>query len=232
MDAAPPGPAPLCARLRALALPRGEEAVHGARGVRLTQRGELSAAPGARWIRFTAEQTIDASRSAFRWVATVKAGGVRALTATDAYEDGHGSLVLRAGGLVPVARSEGPEADRGELQRYLGEVVLCPPALVLHPSLEWSAIGPDSARLRDRADPTGATVDLSLDEARGAVTCRADRPRVVGRRAVTTPWLALCDQPREWDGLRIPTRIEVRWLLPEGPFTYFRAEVTSLELLR
>lgn len=235
MDAAPsPEAAALLARLRAFAMPRGEESLRGARGVRLTQRGELipSPAPGARRIRFTAEQTLDALRSGFRWVAAVKVGPLRLLTATDAYEDGRGSLVLRAGGILPVSRGEGPDFDRGELQRYLAEVVFCPPALVLHPSLEWSALGPDTARLRDRADPSGATVDLTLDEARGAFTCRADRPRAVGKGTVTTPWLAVSDQPRGWSGLRIPTRIEVRWELPEGPFTYFRAEVTSLELLR
>ncbi len=41
MDAAPsPEAAALLARLRAFALPRGEESLRGARGVRLTQRGE------------------------------------------------------------------------------------------------------------------------------------------------------------------------------------------------
>ncbi|BDG02151.1 DUF6920 family protein [Anaeromyxobacter oryzae] len=219
-------------RFRAFALPRGPDVVASARGVRLSQRGELVLSPGARPIRFTAEQTIDALRSAFRWVATVRLGPLTLMTATDAYEDGRGSLVVRALGLVPVMKGAGADFDRGELQRYLGEVPCCPPALVLHPTLEWSAIGADTARLRDRADPGGATVDLALDEARGAVTCRADRPRAVGKGTVTTPWEAVSDVPHEWSGMRVPTRIEVAWQLPEGRFTYFRAEITALEVVR
>ena len=33
-------------------------------------------------------------------------------------------------------------------------------------------------------------------------------------------------------GLRVPRRAEVAWELPEGPFTYWRAEVTALEVVR
>jgi hypothetical protein len=227
-----PGSAALADPFRAFALPRGEAAVAGARGVRLTQTGVMIPSPGGRPIPFTAEQTIDAFRSAFRWVAAVRLGPVRLMTATDAYEDGHGSLVVRAFGLVPVMRGEGPDFDRGELQRYLGEAVFCPPALLMHPTLEWTAAGRGAVRLGDRADPTGATVDLTLDAAGGVVTCRADRPRAVGKRTVMTPWVAVSDEPREWSGMRIPTRVVVTWELPEGPYTYFRGEVTSLELVR
>jgi hypothetical protein len=31
-------------------------------------------------------------------------------------------------------------------------------------------------------------------------------------------------------GVRIPTRAEVRWELADGPFTYWRGRITSLEL--
>ena len=31
--------------------------------------------------------------------------------------------------------------------------------------------------------------------------------------------------------VRLPTRGEVRWILPDGPYTYWRGEITSLEPL-
>ncbi len=31
-------------------------------------------------------------------------------------------------------------------------------------------------------------------------------------------------------GLRVPTRAEVRWELPEGPFTYWLGRITSLDV--
>ena len=89
---------PLLQRLRAFSLPGGEAAVRGWRGVALALRGEIRASPDARWMRFTAAQTIEATRSGFRWNARMHAGafGVVALTVTDAFEHGHGWMARAA----------------------------------------------------------------------------------------------------------------------------------------
>jgi hypothetical protein len=36
----------------------------------------------------------------------------------------------------------------------------------------------------------------------------------------------------EWEGLRVPSRNEVTWHLPERPFVYYRGEITSLVVQR
>jgi hypothetical protein len=105
--------------------------------------------------------------------------------------------------------------------------------MILHNrSLEWTAAGPDTLRVRDRDDPTGATVDLEMDAEGRPLACRAVRPRMAGKRIVPTPWSGVAAEFREWEGLRVASRLEVQWDLPEGSFTYFRAEVTSFALLR
>ena len=41
--------------------------------------------------------------------------------------------------------------------------------------------------------------------------------------------LQALERSRAWrDGMRVPTRGEVAWLLPEGPKPYWRGEVTAL----
>jgi uncharacterized protein DUF6544 len=221
-------------RLRAFALPGGETALHGVRGVKLILRGEIRSSPTARWMRFTAEQTIEATRSAFRWDARLHVGPFHAvaLAVTDAYESGHGWMVVRAGGVLRLARSEGPDVDKGELQRYLAEIVACPPALALHPSLEWTEIGPSTLRVKDRAEDAGVVVDFEIGSDGRPLSCRADRPRAVGKQAVVTPWSGTFAEPREWEGLRVPTRLEAAWHLEDGPFTYVREETTSLTVQR
>ncbi len=214
--------------LSAFGLPGGEEAARRLRGVRITERGELRSAPGAPWTPFTSEQTIDAVRSGFCWEAHIRSGRINTLVVTDAYVEGRGRLVAKLGGLIPVANFHGPEFDKGEIQRYLASIVQCPPILLLHSSLEWTAIGPRTLRVRDLADPTGAIVDLDLGEDGRPLGCRADRPRLVGKRTILTPWSASCSEPREWEGLRVPSRNEVTWHLPGQSFVYFRGEITSL----
>jgi hypothetical protein len=44
------------------------------------------------------------------------------------------------------------------------------------------------------------------------------------------PWVGEFHDYRKLGGALIPTRGEVRWELPEGPFTYWRGTITSFEL--
>lgn len=219
-------------RLRSFSLPGGEDAARLVRGIRTTERGEIRSGPRARWIPFTAEQTMDATRSGFCWEARLRTGPLRLLAVTDAYEGKHGRAAVRLGGVVPVATGAGPDYDKGELQRYLAQIPSCPPILFNHPSLDWVKVGPRTLRVRDRDDPTGATVDLEIGEDGRPLGVHADRPRAIGKHAVLTPWSGTCDDPKEWDGIRVPTRLAAAWYLPEGEFIYFRAEIASLVVLR
>ena len=45
---------------------------------------------------------------------------------------------------------------------------------------------------------------------------------------VLTPWAVRCREYFDVDGVRIPRHCEVEWLLPEGPLTYWRGEVTRV----
>jgi hypothetical protein len=222
----------LLARLRSFCFPGGEEAARRIRALRTAEKGEMRMSPQARWIPFTAEQFTDARRSSFRWDARLDPGKIASPMVTDAYEEGHGRLVVKLGGVLPVKKITGPDADKGELQRYLSSIAFCPPILLNHSSLDCAAVGPLTLRLRDRDDPTGAAIDIDIDDDGRPLGCRADRPRTVGKKAVPTPWFATCTEFHEWEGLRVPTRLEVSWHFPEDRFVYFRAEITSFVAIR
>lgn len=219
--------APLLERLRGFCLPGGEEAVNSVRAIRLKERGEMRTAPGAKWTSFEAEEFIDAERSVFCWEARFKG-----MSVTDAYENGHGRLVLKLGGVIPVKKMTGRDVDRGELQRYLGSVGICPPMLVRHGSLVWDAVGPSTLRMSDREDPMETSVDLHLGVDGSPVASRAERPRVLGKQVVLTPWSGVATDFHEREGMRLATRMEALWHPPEGEFVYYRAEVTSSEIVR
>jgi len=222
----------LLARLRAFCFPGGEDAARRIRAVRTAEKGEMRMSPEARWIPFTAEQWVDATRSSFRWDARLDPGKLVSPVVTDAYEEGHGRLVVKLGGVLPVQKVAGPDADTGELQRYFASIMFCPPILLNHPSLEWTTVGPLTLRVRDREDPTGATVDIDIGEDGRPLTCRADRPRMVGKKAILTPWSGASLAFQEWEGLRVVSKLEVSWQFLEGPFIYFRGEITSLAAVR
>lgn len=73
---------------------------------------------------------------------------------------------------------------------------------------------------------------LDFDAAGDIVgTFASARPHPEGKTIVPRPWVGVFADYDLVGGIRIPTRGGVRWLLPEGPFTYWRGEITSLELL-
>ena len=99
-------------------------------------------------MSFTAELTFQTQFRQFRWEA--RTSGV---VITDAYENGHGIAMSRLAGLLTLKKASRGLLDRGEVQRYLSSLMLCPAALVNHASLEWTAVADSVLRVRDNGRP-------------------------------------------------------------------------------
>lgn len=87
---------------------------------------------------------------------------------------GTADTVKVAGGLT------GQEVHKGELQRYLASMVLCPTMLLNHSPLECRAVGPSTLRLYDQLDPE-IFVELDVSEQR----CPAHVVRMVHALSVS-----------------------------------------------
>lgn len=193
----------------------------------LRQRCAMRFKPGDAWRPLAAEQVITVGKPGFVWRATAQMAPLISARVVDAYVDGDGLLEARLFGSLPVARASGPEADRGELMRYLAELPWAPPAMVHNPSLQWRQL--DDEVVEVAAPCAGGTARVRLLFADGEVVgCEADeRPYTAGKVTVGRPW-----QGRFWDyeergGYRIPLHGEVSWVLDDGPFTYWRGEIVD-----
>jgi hypothetical protein len=207
--------------VRGFCFPGGEDAARRVKSIRITERGEMQTAPQARAIAFTAKMEIDARTSRIRWEARFR-GGLGFFNVIDAYEDGRGSLTIRAG-VLPVKKMAGPDFDRGELQRYLASFAMCPPMLLNNRSLVWTPLETGGMRVSEGA----AAIDLEFDDRGCPVGFHGERPRGVGSSTILTPWSGRAGDFRDWDGIRVAGSTEAFWQLPEGPFRYYRSEITS-----
>jgi hypothetical protein len=151
---------------------------------------------------------------------------------TDACDERHGWSVAKAAGILPVARVEGPEMDRAQIQRYLADLGRCPAALLLHPTLEAASAGGRWLRIRDSAGPAAAEVELEMGPDGGAIAMRAVRPGLHGRKFIERPWTGRMGAPLEWEGLRMPTTMEASWTFPEGEFVAFRGRCAVIRAER
>jgi hypothetical protein len=189
----------------------------------------MRASPGAAWQRHTSEQTIGVHEPGFIWLARVRLAPLMHALILDAYVDGEGLLEVRLLGSVRLARATGPQVSRGELMRYLAELVWAPHAMLHNPHLRWREIDMNTVEVSAASTDGLARVRLVFEDGDIARIEADDRPRAVGRGTVPTGWRGRFFDYREMGGCRIPTQAEVSWLLVDGPFICWRGEITEFE---
>jgi hypothetical protein len=135
---------------------------------------------------------------------------------------------VRLWGIFPIVHVSGEQVARSEAMRYLAELVWAPQAIVANHALEWLVVDESTVQVATLVGRERVAVLLHFDEVGDIVAMSAAaRPRTVGKQIVDTPWHGVFGEYREFAGTRLPTTGEVSWLLPEGPFTYFRGRLTG-----
>jgi hypothetical protein len=215
-------------RIRRFAMPEGDVAP---REIRFIQEGEMRLSRDAPWRPFRAEQRMSGEAIDFRWRAWWRMAPFTPFRVTDAFESGAGRLSVSAFGVLPVARGRGLDFDRGEVQRALAELPWRPFAFGRLPHVTWEsrdgrtlAVIYDDGRVR-------ASAELEVDREGRVTGGSAVRPRLVGKTSVKTFWRGAFGEWRRFGRVRIPTAGEVAWILPEGPFTYWRGRIISFPAL-
>lgn len=182
--------------------------------------------PG-RWASFHAEQWFEATRCAFCWHARVKMMPLVTAVVEDAYEDGHGRLEAKLFGAIPLMKAErGVELDRGELQRYLGELPWNPMAILHNPNLSFASGPGDAERVWAHGDPE-THLDCRFDASGDLVEVTTSTRMRTG--VGVQPWSARFLAYGERDSVRVPVEAEVSWDPPSGREVYWRGRVLAFE---
>ncbi len=190
-------------RYFAFAVPAGAAPV---RCMRQEQRGAVRAAPGARWLPYTARLYATADPPGFVWHARAGPSRWAGVEVLDRYRLGVGETRVRLLGVVPLARTSGPEAGASALVRWLGEAATIPTALLPGPHLAWEPVDAASARAVLRVHGHAVSAVFTFDEAGQRLRIDSDdRYRDVGGRPVRTPWTGYFHRFTEVSGFRVPT---------------------------
>lgn len=185
---------------------------------------------GQRWLPFSSRQRVQTRRPGFVWAARMPLLPGLAVHVHDAYIAGEGVLHPSLAGLLSLAeqRSAGDFA-RDELMRFLAEAPWYPTALLPSQGVRWEAIDAHSARatLVDGPHTVSLVFVFGADGMVEAVRAQA-RGRSLGGRLVPTPWEGRWSDYETRCGMRVPTRGEVAWLLPEGRKPYWRGRLLEM----
>jgi hypothetical protein len=215
-------PAPVARYLRAV-LRDGQPMP---RHVRIDWAGEFNMGrPGNdRWVPFTARQDFVPGAPGFVWDARMRAAGI-VVNVRDGLVDGEGSMLGRLLGLATVVDRRGGEAMAvAALQRFLGEAVWLPAALLPAAGVQWQAID----ERRALATLIGGTARATLEFRFGTggmveSVYAASRSYDDGRNPPSQhPWQARLLRYGQVDGATVPVEAVVEWLLATGAHAYWR----------
>jgi hypothetical protein len=200
------------------------------RSTTLDQVGEFLTKPDGNWSPFTAIEHLSTRPPGFVWDASIGTAPLITVRVRDGYRDGHGKMLARVAGLLTVAEGrDTPELAQGALARYLAEAVWIPTALLPGEGLAWVPLDDSTARatLADRGN--AVSVDFHFDPDGRVVRVSGMRYRDVDGQGVLTPWEGQFGDYRAVEGMMVPARGSVSWLLPEGRYTYWKGSVVGWE---
>ena len=218
---------------------------------RFTHSGTFNmGATQPRWAPFSSDQIVITQRPGFDWDGRIamgpglsppgrpkgeyrsaqRGGCLMCMRVHDAYVAGEGLLVAKPMGLFAVANIRGtPDVAQGELMRYLAEAPWYPSALLPSQGVRWQAIDDRHARatLTDGATTVSVVFGFGADGLIETVFAQA-RARSVGARIEMTPWQVRVWNYAERGGVMMPLEGEVAWLLPAGPYPYWRGQLETI----
>ncbi|MBT2583905.1 DUF6544 family protein [Planococcus sp. ISL-109] len=199
-------------------------------GVYVKQTGWMKTKPEqTEWAESKAEQYSFVEPPSFYWKARMKMDGL-SVTGSDSFRDGRAGMRIRFAGLVPISRSV-PDGKLNEsaLQRFLMEMVWCP-GLVFSPYVKFTKSSARSVDAEMTYNGSTAKVTFEFDEEGRMKRARAMRYKEVDEEAVRLPCIAEVHEWQHVDGIEIPLRADITWLLDGRPFTWYKFTVEDAEI--
>ena len=198
------------------------------RTARATQDAEFFI--GNDWHPLTATQYFATRPAGFVWDARITMAPLMTVYVRDSYVAGRGSMLASMlAGYSLVDQNDKPELNAGALQRFLGESVWLPTALLPGSDVAWGAI--DDHRAIATISDHGSIVALTFtfNDNDEAIELLGDRFAEKDGAYTLRPWRVACRQYEDRAGMLIPIACEVSWVMPEGPQPYWRGRLTSID---
>jgi hypothetical protein len=196
--------------------------------VRVTQAGDMWRTPHGRPMHFTATEEFAVREVAFSWNARFPIAPLLAMRIHDGFADGLGWMRGRFAG-IPFMSKGGSDLALGAALRYLAEIPWVPHAILANQQIAWREVDARSVEASTQVGSTLAAVTVAFDAAGDISRIFTDARARDGDG--DRPWGGSFGNYRVLGGVRVPTDGEVRWELPDGPFTYWKGSVTGVEII-
>lgn len=188
----------------------------------ISQEGTMKTEEGKAWMPFMAEYYYTLDKPGFVWYTRVQAAPLVFLIGRDKLFKGQGSMLIKLFSLITVANSKGPEINQGALLRFLAEIMWFPTA-ALNEYISWEQLDDNSAQATIKVGDVTASGTFTFNEDGMPVEFKAQRYMSKNKGYSLETWKAAARDFNVSNGIMTPTYVEVTWELPEGDYTWFKA---------
>ena len=197
--------------------------------VSLKQSGSMKLKPEQkRWTVSEAEQISYTDPPAFRWVVKLKMGKGLVVTGKDSFLKGKGNMRIKLAGIIPISKTiDDEKTNESALQRYLMELAWYPSA-VLSPFISWEEVDETSAIATMSYEGLTGSVTYFFNEENELLKVEAWRYKDSGEDARPLLCIGTVQEQQVVEGLKVPVKMEITWMLEEGPFTWYRFNVHDI----
>lgn len=181
------------------------------------------------WRPLTATQHFSVSPPGFVWDARIQMAPLLPALVRDSYVKQRGAMQASLyGAYTMVNERNKPQLDAGALQRFLGEAIWFPTALLPSPAITWKARDDRSAFATLQDGATAVTLLFEFGDDGMPVTISGDRYKEDRGSYTIQPWQIRCDRHELHDGLTIPSYCEAAWIINGTREPYWRGRITSI----
>ncbi|MES2377836.1 MAG: DUF6544 family protein [Bacteroidota bacterium] len=187
----------------------------------------LKMAPGKNWSQLFCEQV-----NFIKWPARIvymktKLWGLP-LEATDKFQNGHGSMLIKVLKYFNVTNAKGPEMDAAELVTILAEAMLIP-VYFFQPYITWTELNPFAVKGTIKYGDVEASGIFYFNDYCELLRFETnDRYYTHNGKSEKFKWTAYAWNYKTFDRLKYPSNFMATWSLPSGDHTYFKGRLEGL----
>lgn len=181
-----------------------------------------------KWKQAITQQFFNAENPAFIWTVRMKMAPFVSVLGRDKFMDGKGEMQMMLNGLFNLGKETGEKMDEGTLQRYLGETVWFPSGMV-SPHISWEELNAHSARAT--MNYKGTTGSGTFYFTKEGLFEKFIAMRFYGNAsdARRYEWIITAQKHAEFNGIKIPSKMEATWMLESGPWTWLKLEIAEVD---
>jgi hypothetical protein len=190
----------------------------------LKKRGYMRLKPEQKkWIKTEALQYFSINQPAFIWKVKMTVLGLP-IVGRDLFMDGKGGMLIKIAGIIPVVNiMNNKKIDISTIQRYLGEIVWFPSA-VISSYIKWEEVDKHIVKGTMRYGDNRGSAFFHFNEKWEITKVIAYRYKEIEDKQ-PKKWVAEVKKTEKINGVKIPIELEVSWILKNKKFTWYKFKI-------